>query len=155
MPVAPPPNLILDTNVVLDWLFFADPQAGAIATAVESRRLRWVATRAMRDEFVDVLGREALRSRRPDAVRKLPLQFDALAVLWPNDDAGTAAAAPRCRDAADQKFIDLALACGAQWLLTRDRALLDLRGPAGKLGVQILAPRDWSAATGGDPARRG
>ena len=55
------------------------------------------------------------------------------------------AAAPslRCRDPDDQKFIDLAVAAGARWLFTRDRALLALRKAAAGRGVTVLRPVDW------------
>ena len=46
----------------------------------------------------------------------------------------------RCSDADDQMFIDLALAAGAQWLFTRDRALLRLARRASERGVVVLRP---------------
>jgi predicted nucleic acid-binding protein len=52
---------------------------------------------------------------------------------------------PRCTDAADQKFIDLALASRSQWLLSRDRAVLKLRRKLLDLtGCRVLRPEEWS-----------
>jgi predicted nucleic acid-binding protein len=57
---------------------------------------------------------------------------------------------PDCRDPDDQKFLDLALACGARALLTRDRALLELgRRWKKSLPFAIVTPRAWAA----QPAR--
>ena len=35
-----PPAIVLDTNVVLDWLVFADPSSGPLAAAIQ-RTCRW------------------------------------------------------------------------------------------------------------------
>jgi predicted nucleic acid-binding protein len=51
----------------------------------------------------------------------------------------------RCRDGDDQKFLDLAHFAGARWLISRDRALLDLAKRARHLGFEILTPALWSA----------
>jgi len=50
----------------------------------------------------------------------------------------------RCTDRDDQMFIDLALACGARWLLSRDRAVLKLGKRARLLGLDILTPAVWA-----------
>jgi putative PIN family toxin of toxin-antitoxin system len=49
----------------------------------------------------------------------------------------------RCRDADDQKFLDLGLALNAQWLLTSDQDLLKLRRRAAALGLQVGSPHGW------------
>ena len=49
----------------------------------------------------------------------------------------------RCTDPDDQKFIDLALHSGAQWLLSRDRAVLKLAREARQRGLAIVAPHVW------------
>ena len=41
-------RVVLDTNVVLDWLLFANPQGQALGTAVTRGQLRWIATAARR-----------------------------------------------------------------------------------------------------------
>ena len=52
-----PPLLVLDTNVVLDWLYFADPACSQLAGAISGRQVRWIASPAMRDEIEHVLRR--------------------------------------------------------------------------------------------------
>jgi predicted nucleic acid-binding protein len=142
---SPPLDLVLDTNVVLDWLAFGHPVGATLADALTSGRCRWICTRAMRDELADVIAREALRRWAIDAPAVLAV-FDALGV-----DVGTpaplgAAASPRCSDPDDQMFIDLAVARGAHALLTRDRALLRLASRARRSGVRIATPEAWAAS---------
>jgi predicted nucleic acid-binding protein len=50
----------------------------------------------------------------------------------------------RCTDPDDQVFIDLALACKARWLLSKDRALLKLARRARALGLSIQPPASWA-----------
>jgi len=142
---APPLDLVLDTNVVLDWLAFGHPVGATLAAALTSGRCRWIRTRAMRDELADVIARESLKRWAIDAPAVLAV-FDALGV-----DVGTpaplvASASPRCSDPDDQMFIDLAVARSAHVLLTRDRALLRLASRARRLGVRIATPEAWAAS---------
>lgn len=56
---------------------------------------------------------------------------------------------PRCRDADDQKFLDLAWAAGASHLVTKDKALLVLARRVAKLGrflVSTPTGPDWAKA---------
>lgn len=134
------PAIVLDTNAVLDWLLFADPAMGPLAAAIASRRLRWIATARMRDEFDHVLARGLAAGRGADAA--------ALNAAWQvhwHEQRPPAPASARltCRDPDDQMFLDLALAAGARWLVSRDRALLDLRRRAGALGLAIVTPQQW------------
>ncbi len=109
---------------------FDDPRAQALKTALQERSLRWLGTRAMRDELVRVLGYpnivawSARRGHDPAAICT-----DVLARF----DAGTqcvdaAATAPLiCSDPDDQCFIDLAWAHHAD-LVSNDRAVIDVWG---------------------------
>jgi uncharacterized protein len=136
---------VLDTNVVLDWLLFADTQAQPLAQAIEGRQLRWISTAAMRDELAEVLRRPPLCDHIGNSERVLQT-FDRLA-----DRVDAAAPAPRylrCRDGDDQKFLDLALAHHATWLLTRDKALLELRRRTLPMGPQILTLAQWPGWAG-------
>jgi putative PIN family toxin of toxin-antitoxin system len=143
--VHPPLDLVLDTNVVLDWLAFGHPVGASFAEALASGRCRWICTRAMRDELADVIARDALKRWAIDAPAVLTV-FDALAV-----DVGTpapiaAATSLRCADPDDQMFIDLAIARSAHALVTRDRALLRLASRARRCGVRIATPEAWAAS---------
>jgi uncharacterized protein len=138
--LTPVPPIVLDTNAVLDWLLFADPGMQALATAIEQGRLRWIATAEMRGEFEHVLGRGLAAARGADRAR-FELAWGQHCTEHPA--APPAATSLRCTDTDDQKFLDLALATGARWLVSRDRALLKLRSKAGALGLAIVTPGQW------------
>ena len=140
-----PKIAVLDTNVVLDWLLFGNPQYAELQQALTSAALRWVATVEMRDELTHVLASGRLDRWSPD----LPLlgsQWDKHCVEVPTPPPASHATRLRCTDADDQKFIDLALACGARWLLSRDRAVLKLARRAQARGLTIQTPGAWAAA---------
>ena len=136
-----PPLLVLDTNVVLDWLYFADPASDHLSRAIRERQVRWIASQAMRDEIEHVLQR-GISAQRPPAVRSVLAEWDRWASMTVADD-GPLPAALRCTDADDQKFIDLALRCGASALLTRDRAVLKLARRARDHGLSIQTTVAW------------
>ena len=138
----PPLALVVDTNVVLDWLVFRDPSSLPLAAAIGDRRHRWIATAAMRQELEHVLTRGNLERWQPD-VASILATWDKLSV------AVEAPVSPpvnplRCTDPDDQKFLDLALQTGADALLSRDRAVLKLAGRARPLGLRILTPATWA-----------
>jgi predicted nucleic acid-binding protein len=135
-----PPSVVLDTNVVLDWFVFGEPSVAALAVAVTGGRVRWLATAAMRDEMAHVLGRGLAAARGAD-LALVAAAWDRHCTQHP--PAPPAAAHMRCTDTDDQKFIDLALASCARWLISRDRALLKLRRRAAKHGLIIAPPDQW------------
>jgi len=133
---APPAPIVVDTNIALDLLVFADPSWAALHAGLAAGALRWIATPAMRAELARVLGypliaRRLLRdARAPEAVLAA---FDAAART-------VEAVPPRapfvCKDADDQMFIDLAVAHRAR-LLSKDRAVLSMRKRLATLGVAV------------------
>ena len=138
----PPPPLVLDTNVLLDWLVFHDPSTAALDFAIRSGARHWVATPAMRDELEQVLTREHLLSRQTDP-RFALTTWDAFArIVAPVSIAHPSAM--RCADSDDQKFIDLALQLGAV-LLSRDRAVLHLARAGRARGIDIMTAAAWAA----------
>ena len=135
--------VVLDTNVVLDWMVFDDPRCRALVRQIESARLQWIATQAMREELARVLTRPALQRWKPDIDAVLAC-FDRF--CQPFAEAPRGGATPRCTDPDDQIFIDLALQAQAQWLFSRDRAVLALASQARRHRVQLLRPEDWKEA---------
>jgi predicted nucleic acid-binding protein len=139
------PRLVLDTNVVLDWLYFRDPRCATLADAVAASRVRWIASTAMRDEIEHVLARGSLGTRWPDGPATVRDGWHR----WATMVEPTAHAAPlamRCTDADDQKFIDLALGAQALALLSADRAVLRLARRAAAFGLVISTVAAWTMA---------
>ena len=146
----PPQHAVLDTQVVLDWLVFHDPSIAALASAIERGSLRWLTSQAMRAELEHVLDRGVAAAWGPDRVA-IALAFDRHAqTALPGVPPGQLL---RCSDPDDQIFIDLALASGAQWLFTRDRALLRLARRARERGLIVLRPVDWEPSMAPAPRR--
>ena len=125
VPGEPARPVVVDTNVALDLLIFSDPRTAPLRTLLAQGRLDWIATQVMRDELERVLAYPHIVSRmdfyRVDAAQVLAA-FDAQARLVD--------IAPRvtyvCKDADDQKFIDLAAAHRAI-LLSKDKAVICMR----------------------------
>ena len=120
---------------MLDRLVFDDVAARPLHAALQAGQVVWVATAVMREELVRVLTYPQIvprltyyRLSAPDVLGA----FDALARLVPVP----AKAGPTCKDADDQKFIDLAVAQQAS-LLSKDQAVLRLKKRLLPLGVSV------------------
>ena len=135
------PKVVLDTNAVLDWLLFADSGMVALRGAIESGRVRWIASPRMREELLRTLGYTSLAKWVPDSECVLAT-FDRWAWIL-SDPEPTQGGTLICSDPDDQVFIDLALAHQARWLVTHDRALHKLARRAMVAGVTVLRPNDW------------
>jgi putative PIN family toxin of toxin-antitoxin system len=131
---------VLDTQVILDWLVFDDPTTRPLVAAIEAGRVAWVAESGALAELRYVLGRSALARYTPD-VGRVESALARLCQLLPTP--ATSLHGLICRDPDDQRFIDLALACGARWLFSRDRAVLALRKRAQAKALTIIQPALW------------
>ena len=134
-PGEPPRPVVVDTNVALDLLIFSDPRTVPLRTLLAQGRLAWIATPVMRDELERVLAYPHI-AERMDFYRVTAAQvlaaFDAQARLV--DVAPKVAYV--CKDADDQKFIDLAAAHRAI-LLSKDKAVLCMRKRLMTLGADV------------------
>lgn len=141
---APAAILVLDTNVWLDLLVFRDPGVAWLCTSLRSGEFRAMVDVFGLTELKRVLGyplgrfaiAPAGHAGILDACRSLACEFTAVpgAAMPP---------LPRCRDRHDQPFLELAQACGAHSLITKDRDLLMLtRRLRGLAGFVIATPAD-------------
>jgi uncharacterized protein len=146
-------RVVLDTNVWLDWLVFGDPCVAAIREAHAAGRIEICVSAEGEAELERVLAYE--RGRRTLAQGAQAACMARCRSLALRIDAGLAAAEraklPVCRDRDDQKFLDAALAAGAEFLVTKDKALLELalRRARGERAVpfRIVAPADFAEIT--------
>ena len=135
-------TIVLDTNILLDLFVFSDPLAKPLREQLEAGVLDWIATPPMREELDRVLA-------YPQIVPRMAYYQRSHAEVLAFFDAGARLVAPApkavvtCKDADDQKFIDLAVARQAQ-LLSKDRAVLCMKKrllPWGvRVGACVLAP---------------
>jgi len=137
-------KLVLDTNAVLDWLHFRDPGFALIAQALEAGSAVPLTSPECLEELRRVL---AYSQFRLDAGARDTIfeQYRARAQLI-GVDSTVLPALPRCRDPDDQKFLELAWRSGADYLVSKDRALLKLARAVAKLGrFVILTPEKFPA----------
>ena len=139
------PRVVLDTNVCLDLFVFNEPQAAALHVAMREGLIEAVTRADCRDEWLRVLHYPRLPI--DDATRPaITAAFDALVRCLP--DAASDALAmplPRCGDPDDQKFLELAQASGAWWLVSKDNELLKLAPRCTRDGLfWIGLPQAWS-----------
>ncbi|MFT7776962.1 PIN domain-containing protein [Roseateles sp.] len=80
------PAIVIDTQVVMDWLVFRDTRVQPLTAALTSGALRWLVAPAMRDEIRHVLGRGVAASYAPD-LAFIEAQFDAHALAVDSRDA--------------------------------------------------------------------
>ena len=133
-------RVVLDTNIVLDLFVFADPATPSLLDALQSAHLQWISTQPMRDELERVLAYAHLVPRLQFyglTAEQVLARFDALVHLV--DVAPKAHMV--CKDADDQKFIDLAVA-HQSLLLSKDNAVLTMAKRLRTLGVQTAASLD-------------
>ena len=151
-----PIKAVLDTNIWLDLLVFRDPGVVVLAEALAGRRLEAYVNDFGLSELERVLAYPLGRIRLDDAARSAALATCKAATIALASPPSTAVAVPlpQCRDPHDQPFLELARACRADWLVTKDRDLLMLaRRISPQHGFTILPPQAvaklLSAAAGG------
>ena len=139
------PRLVLDTNVALDLFVFRDAGCARLWSALQAGTVQAVVDDACREEWLAVLGYPALALPQ-DVQREASVAFDRWIQRLPESSLSPRrdAQLPRCADPDDQKFLELALAARAQWLLSKDKAVLQLARRTAREGwFEILTPSAW------------
>jgi uncharacterized protein len=152
-------KLVLDTNVVLDWLVFNDAALELLTGAVQNNLVILPTHPAALDELrrvlnypalkLDVLRQTAIFARHQAVTTPaiLPTGFSAQNLLTP-------AGFPQCRDRDDQLFLALALHTHADALVSRDKAVLSLRKRAARFGVTIIDAAQMQVLLSADTIQR-
>jgi uncharacterized protein len=140
------PRVVLDSNVWIDILVFDDAATRPIHAALRRGVLDAVIDARCLAELSRVLDYPQFTRRALDKAAALAA-VARLSVMTPHTaspDSG--APLPRCKDRDDQKFLELAHAAGADWLVSKDRALLKLaRRTARDFGFRIAQPAPFAA----------
>ena len=121
-------RIVLDTNIWLDWLVFKDLSLLYLKKVFSEGQVEIFIDDACEAELERVLayqfGKHTIDAGQQAAClaecRGIAQRIDA-----PAPEAGRALL-PRCRDPDDQKFLEAALAARADFLITKDHALLEL-----------------------------
>ena len=130
--------LVLDTQIWLDWLVFDDASVARLREAHAAKRVDIVIDAACEAELVRVLGYDLgkFTLEQEEQTQCIARLRSIARRVAPR----AAAALPRCRDADDQKFLELAAAAGARYLVSKDQALLELAPRVSQF--RIAAPDD-------------
>lgn len=131
------PRVVIDTNVVLSALVFAGGPVAALRLAWQQQRCLPLVSTATAHELIKALAYPKFKLDRAEQEELLadylPYTQTVLVPLPPP-------AVPACRDALDLPFLHLALAGGAQALITADKDLLAL---ANQTSFRIVNPQSW------------
>lgn len=137
------PDLVLDTNVVLDLLVFRDPASRPLYEALRERRVIWLSCDKCRDEFLRVIDYKSVRgflSRRAQCAttrfEEAIGEFDNLSTTVAGSQHALASTVPRCKDRNDQYLVDFAIGARADFLISKDRHLTDLANWFSRNGQQ-------------------
>lgn len=151
-PAAPAPRVVLDSNVWIDILVFDDPHTRPIRAALENGALEALIDARCLAELTYVLDYPQFARREIDKAAALDV-VARLSRLVETDREAQAAIVedarplPKCKDRDDQKFLELAHTSGADWLVSKDRAVLKLaRRIARDFGFQIAQPAPFVTA---------
>jgi putative PIN family toxin of toxin-antitoxin system len=128
------PTVVFDCMIYLQGTTSSRGPAAALLRTFESGELTLLVSDDILDEVADVLSRPKVRRKSPSLTDE---RVNALLARI-RDRATVVSGVPRLfsleRDPKDEKYLDLALHAGAQYLVTRDKDLLDLMEPATEEG---------------------
>jgi putative PIN family toxin of toxin-antitoxin system len=142
-------RVVLDSNVWIDILVFDDLHTRPIAAALESGALAALIDARCLAELTYVLDYPQFVHRNVDKAAALAVVARLAQLVEPAPPAEDARPLPKCKDRDDQKFLELAHAAGADWLVSKDRAVLKLaKRIARDFGFQIAQPAPFVAAIG-------
>lgn len=123
---------VFDTNVIASAIFWQRSTARRCLTGLARREFQLAATEDILHEYV--LTCRALHAQKPE-------QNPSGALAWIASRAILAQPSPlgeqRSRDAKDDPFLACALAARAEYIVSNDRDLLDLKKP---FGISIVTP---------------
>jgi predicted nucleic acid-binding protein len=165
----PVPRVVLDSNVWIDILVFDDLHTRPIRAALERGALHALIDARCLGELTFVLDYPQFVKRAVDKQAALATvtRLTQLVAAHATDAANAANAAitppeqrqestqaltpplplPRCKDRDDQKFLELAHTARADWLVSKDRAVLKLaRRVARDFGFRIAQPAQFVEA---------
>ena len=132
-------RVVLDTNVLVSALLFRSGSLAWIRHGWQSSRLQPLVSRDTVSELLRVLAYPKFALSAADRDHLLADYLPWCETIGISAAMPDATMIPACRDHHDQPFLDLAIAGGADALVTGDRDLLVL---AGTVAVPVITPAD-------------
>lgn len=140
-------RVVLDSNVWIDILVFDDPHTRPILAALESGAMVALIDARCLAELTYVLDYPQFVHRNVDKAAALAVVARLAQRVEPAVPPENAKPLPKCKDRDDQKFLELAHAAKADWLVSKDRAVLKLaKRIARDFGFQIAQPAPFVAS---------
>ena len=128
-------RVVLDTNILLDLLYFKDPSIKSLQEGIETGLLEVWSCEAIFEEYTDVIGREQFKMSTEEQ-ENLSQAFQK---LHEGTFTNPLKSAPfKCSDKDDQIFLDLALSLAPCILISKDKQVLKLKSAAKVFDVFIL-----------------
>lgn len=134
-------RLVLDTNVWLDWLVFDEPAVAPLREAHALRRIEIVMDAPCEAELVRVLAYDL--GKHTIGARAQAICVARCHGIVKRVESALFEGLPQCSDPDDQKFLALALAARADFLVTKDRELLELARRVERF--RILTPAQFGS----------
>ena len=127
-------RIVLDTNVLISAIFFSGPPSRILSAWIDDKFDLVVSTEIL-EEYREVAGR--IGAKYPGVelgpvLDRIALHAFLVAPVKLPDDA--------CTDRNDIKFLECALGCRAECVISGDRALLR---SSGYEGIEVVTPRDF------------
>jgi uncharacterized protein len=148
-----PHLVVLDSNIWVDLLIFADPHVISIKQALEEKTIEAIVCPICREELARVLTYSQFAHKQIDTEQALAWfdQHTTPLAAWIARQPNPASAAqpianlPRCTDPDDQKFLEVAAQCRARWLISKDRAVLKTRRlMKNRAHVEVISLLQWN-----------
>ena len=113
------PRLVMDTNVLVSGIFFSGGNEAQILGSVLEGRAVLLASLDTLEELRQVLARPRFQLTQPEALAIFRMVLSRCEIIVNPEKAQA-----KCRDPADPKFLDCAVAARADYLVTGDPDLL-------------------------------
>ena len=123
--MSPPPRVVLDTNLALSALAFAQGRLAVLRHAWQEGRFVPLASKATTAELIRVLAYPKFKLTGEEQEELLADYLPWCATVRIANPPPTT---PACRDVYDQPFLQLAVAGQADYLVSGDQDLLSLAG---------------------------
>lgn len=138
---------VIDTNTVLDLIYWTDAKAAYLRDALEKGLVTAVRDRASVSELAEVISRDRFLGDTPEALARTARWCD---MTVPADEAAVRETwetlGVKCRDPLDQKFLVLAVAAKAGLLVTKDKLVLKAGRKLKRFGILCVKPEEVEAA---------